>query len=67
MNIRTSRSHRRGLNRPTRLAIVVGLTLLPLSLLAQQAAQQSGASKSLLSGGAATAVPFTGRVGRTKC
>jgi dipeptidyl aminopeptidase/acylaminoacyl peptidase len=60
MNTRTSRSHRRGLNRPTRLAIVVGLTLLPLSLLAQQAAQQSGASKSLLSGGAATAVPFTG-------
>ena len=31
MNNRTSRSHHRGLNRPTRLAIVVGLTLLPLS------------------------------------
>ena len=60
MNIRTSLTHRGGLTRRTRIAIVLGATLLPLSLVAQQAAQQGGASKSQLSGGAATPVPFTG-------
>jgi dipeptidyl aminopeptidase/acylaminoacyl peptidase len=50
---------RRGLTRRARIAVVVGAALLPLSLFAQQPAQ-SGAAKSLLSPGAAVAIPFSG-------
>src|SRR4030095_6093843 len=49
-----------GLTRRTRVAVIVCAALLPLSLLAQQPAPSGGASKSLLSPGAATAIPFTG-------
>ncbi len=60
MKTRLSLSHRSGLTRRTRIAVIVCAALLPLSLLAQQAAQPGGAAKSLLPGGAATALPFTG-------
>jgi hypothetical protein len=53
-------SRRGGLTRRTRIVVVAIAALLPLSLFAQQPAQQSGAAKSLLPPGAATAVPFTG-------
>ena len=49
----------RGLTRRTRITVIALIALLPLSLVAQQPAQ-SGAAKSLLSPGAAVAIPFTG-------
>ena len=55
-----SLSHRGGLTRRARIIVIAGAALLPLSLFAQQAAQQGGAAKALLPGGSAVALPFTG-------
>ena len=57
MNTRLSLTFR-GWSRRTRLVVVMCAALLPLTLVAQQAPQ--GGSKSLLSGGTATPIPFTG-------
>ena len=47
-----SLTRRGGLTRRTRIIVIAIAALLPLSLFAQQAAQQSGAAKSLLPPGA---------------
>jgi hypothetical protein len=60
MKTRLSLSHHSGLTRRARILVIVCAALLPLSVLAQQTAQQGGASKSQLSPGAATPIPFTG-------
>ena len=49
----------RGMTRRTRIVIVMIAALLPLTLVAQQAAAPQGARK-LLPGGAATPIPFNG-------
>src|SRR6188768_4361823 len=58
MKTRLSHFHS-GLTRRTRILVIAIAALLPLSVIAQLGAQQ-GASKSQLSPGAATPVPFTG-------
>ena len=59
MKTRSSLNFRSGWSRRTRIILIALAALLPLTLVAQQAAAPQ-AQRSLLSPGTATAVPFTG-------